>query len=45
MNCKECPVRQYPACSIGRPCCQCEEEHCNARQPCPRKKENNKIHQ
>lgn len=45
MTCKECPVRQYPACDNGIPCCQCEEEHCNARQPCPRKKENNKIHQ
>lgn len=41
MNCKECLVRQFPACSDGIPCCQCKLEECNSRQPCPKKQEEN----
>ncbi len=36
-SCPDCPVKQYPACSKGIPCCQCKEESCNGRQPCPKK--------
>ena len=38
-SCSTCPVKQYPACSKGIPCCQCKEVHCNGRQPCPKKDE------
>lgn len=36
-GCPDCPVKQKPACSEGFPCCQCKEESCNNRQPCPKK--------
>ena len=36
-GCPDCPVKQYPACGKGIPCCQCKEESCNGRQPCPKK--------
>lgn len=41
MNCKDCIVRQYPPCGDGIPCCQCDREECNGRQPCPKKDEKN----
>jgi hypothetical protein len=40
ITCKDCPVRLYPACGENIPCCQCDREECNGRQPCPRKEEN-----
>ena len=39
ITCKDCPVRLYPACGENIPCCQCDLEECNGRQPCPRKEE------
>lgn len=35
-SCPDCPVAKFNACSKGVPCCQCSEENCNARQPCPK---------
>lgn len=35
--CPDCIVAQYPPCEKNIPCCQCHEETCNSRQPCPRK--------
>lgn len=51
MTCKECPGNLNPSCSIGIPCCLCNEENCNCRQPCPKKeneaddKVNDKVNQ
>lgn len=38
MNCKDCPVRLFPTCDKGIPCCKCQDL-CNSRQPCPKKEE------
>lgn len=40
LKCKDCIVRQYPACSKGIPCCCCnaaDKSTCNSKQHCPRK--------
>lgn len=36
-SCDGCIVKKYPACDLGIPCCQCKDDSCNSRQPCPKK--------
>ena len=42
MTCKECPANLVPTCSIGIPCCLCNEENCNSRQPCMKEEDEEK---
>lgn len=39
-NCNNCELKTFPACENGIPCCQCDEQICNSRQPCPHPEEN-----
>lgn len=39
-NFNNCELKTFPACEKGIPCCQCDEQRCNSRQPCPHPEEN-----
>ena len=38
-NCNECELKKFPACENDIPCCRCDKQNCNSRQPCPNGKE------
>lgn len=39
VSCADCMLRKFPPCDMGIPCCRCDVEECNSRQPCPQKME------
>lgn len=42
-HCNNCELRTSPGCDLAIPCCKCDDESCNSRQPCPRKEENSTV--
>lgn len=38
-DCNNCELKKFPACENDIPCCRCDKQNCNSRQPCPNGKE------
>lgn len=39
-DCNNCELKKFPACANGIPCCRCDNQSCNSRQPCPHQEVN-----